>query len=74
VIQLGSRQVERLGAKVGTAPPERYQDYTNKRTGQTSRVPAGVDPEFAYPPGGRQAHLERMLAGKAARAGLEGKE
>lgn len=72
VIQLGQRQLDRLGARVGTAPPERYQDYVNKRTGETSRVPAGVDREFAYPPGGRQAHLDRMLADKAARAGLEG--
>ncbi|OHC68630.1 MAG: hypothetical protein A3H93_09205 [Rhodocyclales bacterium RIFCSPLOWO2_02_FULL_63_24] len=63
-IQLGRRQIDRHGLKVGQAPAERYLDYTNQRTGETSRVPAGVDPEFNYPPGGRRASLVGALAGK----------
>ncbi|MDO8933059.1 MAG: phage minor head protein [Rhodocyclaceae bacterium] len=64
VIQMGQRQLDRQGLKVGTAPAERYTDYTNKRTGETSRVPAGVDPEFNYPPGGRRENLVGALAAK----------
>jgi hypothetical protein len=64
VIPLGARQVERLGLKVGSAPETRYIDYVNKRTGERSRVPAGVDPAFDYPPGGRLANLGQMLADK----------
>lgn len=70
VIQVGDRQVERQGLKVGQAPAERYTDYTNKRTGEMQRVPAGVDPEFNYPPGGRRANLEKMLEDKTRTAGF----
>ena len=70
VIQVGSRQIERQGLKVGQAPAERYYDYTNKRTGEMQRVPAGVDPEFNYAPGGRRANLEKMLADKTRAAGF----
>ena len=62
VVQMSKRQVDRTGAKIGKAPQERYVDYLNKRTGETSRVPAGVDPAFAYPPGGRRASLVKHLA------------
>lgn len=68
VIQMGQRQVDRQGLKVGQAPAERFTDYTNKRSGETQRVPAGVDPEFNYPPGGRLANLGQMLADKIERA------
>ncbi len=68
VIQLGPRQVERLGAKVGTAPVDKMVTHTNKRTGETQSIPAGVDPAFAYPPGGRLANLGKMLAEKVERA------
>lgn len=71
VIQVGSRQLERLGARVGTAPPERYDDYVNRRTGERSRIPAGVDPEFAYPPGGRRANLVGFLAARLERLQAE---
>lgn len=30
------------------APAEDLRNYTNKRTGQTIKVPAGIDPGFAY--------------------------
>lgn len=62
VIQLGQRQLERMGAKVGEAPAERFERYTNKRTGETQTIPAGVDPAFHYPPGGRLAALGQHLA------------
>ncbi len=67
VIQMGERQLARRGLRVGTAPAERYTNYTNKRTGETQRVPVGVAPEFNYPPGGRRANLIEFMAGKIER-------
>lgn len=67
VIQVGERQIARQGLKVGQAPAERYSDYTNKRTGEVQRVPAGVDPEFNYPPGGRRANLVDFMAQRLER-------
>lgn len=64
VIQMGARQVERQGLKVSKAPAESYRDYVNKRTGETQRIPSGVDPAFNYPPGGRLANLGKLLAAK----------
>lgn len=68
VIQLGQRQLDRMGASVGQAPSEQLRDYTNKRTGETQQIPAGVDPAFHYPPGGRLASLGQMLADKVEQA------
>lgn len=68
MIQLGQRQLDRMGLTVGQAPPEQYVTYTNKRTGDTQQLPAGVDPAFNYPPGGRLASLGQMLADKIERA------
>lgn len=68
VIQLGQRQLDRLGAKVGSAPAERMVTHTNKRTGEVQQIPAGVDPAFHYPLGGRLASLGQMLADKVERA------
>jgi hypothetical protein len=67
VIQMEQRQLDRLGLKVSDAPAETYTDYTNKRTGETQRVPAGVDPEFNYPPGGRRSNLVEFMAGRIER-------
>lgn len=67
VIQLGQGQLDRMRAKVGTAPAEQYRDYTNKRTGETQRIPAGVDPEFSYPPGGRRENLVGFLGDRLER-------
>lgn len=64
VIQHNERTMAREGLQVGTAPPEVYRDYTNPRTGEISQVPQGVDPAFHYPPGGRRAHLDKMLQDK----------
>lgn len=68
VIQMGQRQLDRHGLTVGTAPAEQYYDYTNARSGETQRLPAGVDPAFSYPPGGRQKNLAKMLADKVEAA------
>ncbi|MDP1681078.1 MAG: phage minor head protein [Burkholderiales bacterium] len=68
VIQMGQRQIDRQGLKVSDAPAESYRDYINKRTGETQRIPGGVDPAFHYPPGGRLENLGRMLAGKVEQA------
>jgi hypothetical protein len=67
-IQLGQRQLDRLGVKVGTAPAEQYVSYTNKRTGEVQQIPVGVDPSFHYPMGGRLANLGKMLADKVEAA------
>lgn len=63
-ISLGQRQLDRMGLKVGTAPAEKLVSYTNKRTGETQQIPAGVDPAFAYPPGARRASLVDHMAGR----------
>jgi uncharacterized protein with gpF-like domain len=66
VIQYTQRMLDREGLKVGKAPPEVMRELVNKRTGEVMSVPTGVDPAFHYPPGGRRAHLERMLQDKTA--------
>lgn len=68
VVQHSRRMLEREGLTVGKAPPEVMRTLVNKRTGEVMRVPTGVDPAFHYPPGGRRANLEKMLADKQAAA------
>lgn len=67
VIPLGPKQLARMGRSVGVAPDEVWREYTNTRTGETVRVPAGVDPAFSYPPGGRRDSLVAHLADRLAR-------
>lgn len=66
MIQLGQRQIDRMGKKVGPVPAEKYIDHVNTRTSEKSRVPAGVDPAFNYPHGGRRASLVKHLADRVA--------
>ena len=66
VIQHSQRMLDREGLTVGKAPPEKYYTTVNKRTGEVMTLPTGVHPAFHYPPGGRRAHLEKMLADKQA--------
>lgn len=75
VIQHSQRMLDREGLTVGTAPPEVMRTVVNKRTGEVMQVPVGVHPAFNYPPGGRRAHLEKMLQEKtsAFRANQGGK-
>lgn len=61
VAALSERQVQRLrdaGLDIKTTPPEDVMvDQVDARTGEALRLPAGVDPAFAYHPG------QRPLAG-----------
>lgn len=67
-IPIGPRQLDRMGGKLSAPPPAEYVDYTNRRTGDTQRIPVGVDPAFAYPPGGRTANLAQHFAERAESA------
>lgn len=67
MIQLGQRQLDRMGLAVSQAPAEKMVTHTNKRTGETQQIPAGVDPAFAYPPGGRRANLVEHLGTRLER-------
>lgn len=48
VQQLSERDVKRLKLEVSEPVELEYVNYTNKRTGETSRVPKGVDPGWNY--------------------------
>jgi SPP1 gp7 family putative phage head morphogenesis protein len=51
------------------APPMIEQKFINRRTGEITRLPAGVDPGFAYNPGvtaQREAALARLVETKLA--------
>ena len=49
------------------APPVKYVDWKNKRTGQTIKVPEGITPGFDNNPGkARLKNISQMLAGKLA--------
>lgn len=45
------------------APAEEYYDYVNRRTGEVTQVPVGIDPGWDYNPG--EAAWGRRLAGQA---------
>lgn len=66
--QAGVAKLQRAGKKIRfEPPPEQWVPFTNRSTGQVQRVPAGIDPGFAYNPGkvhvGQAAErLERGLA------------
>jgi len=53
------------------APPVKYRDWLNKRTGETIRVPEGIDPGFDTNPGKtRLQNIAQLLAGKLESADL----
>jgi hypothetical protein len=56
--------VSRRGLKEGTAPKVPAYTYQNKRTGEIQQIPAGVDPAFHYPPGGRLDNLPKFVTDK----------
>ncbi len=60
--QMSERQAKRRGLDIQNAPRENWSDYTNRRTGETIRVPEGVHPSFHYPPGARGDHLDQYAA------------
>ncbi|QLK44276.1 hypothetical protein DR996_02545 [Vibrio owensii] len=49
-----------------TAPPIDMQQYVNKRTGEVSFVPEGIDPGWAYHPKYRRQALDKEMAQKEA--------
>jgi len=70
VIQLDADELAELG-KDGPdkAPAVRTYEWTNPRTGETVRVPEGIDPGWAYHPGRtRAAEVRRVMAEKLDRA------
>lgn len=64
VTQMNDFMLKQRGLEPGTAPEVPEYTYTNTRTNETQRIPAGVDPAFHYPPGGRLANLGKMLSDK----------
>jgi len=70
VISLGERDLKRFG-KSGPdeAPASSDREWTNPRTGEVLRVPAGVDPGWGYAPGAsRRAALAELVREKLAAA------
>lgn len=50
--QLSQRDLDRYGYSVSEkAPPIKLVTYENRRTGEVTRVPEGIDPSFDYNPG-----------------------
>ncbi|WP_320194732.1 phage minor head protein [Agrobacterium rosae] len=70
---LSQRDIDRLiaqGEKLFFEPPENtWRNFVNKRTGEVTRVPDGIDPGWAYNPGraGYEARVAQALAEKTAR-------
>ena len=68
VVQLGEDDLERYGYRVSSDPTVRTRPWTNRRTGEIVRVPAGIDPGFAHNVGtvDRTAQARALLRQKAA--------
>ncbi len=64
---LSDDDVSRRGLAI-SEPVTISADYTNPRTGETSRVPEGVNPSFAYRPGTASQALASSLDDKLAAA------
>ncbi len=66
----GLQQLQDAGKPVKReAPSVQWIDFVNKRTGEVTRTPRGIDPGFAYNPGkaaARGTHLANVQAGKIA--------
>jgi SPP1 gp7 family putative phage head morphogenesis protein len=61
VVQLDRDDVEALGLEVKARSPRvEYRDWKNPRTGQTERIPVGVDPGFGQAAVERVARIERL--------------
>jgi len=59
VIQLDAEEVEALGLEIDTsAPADGYYNWTNPKTGDTLRIPNGIDPGFDRNPG--KVHLDNL--------------
>jgi hypothetical protein len=59
------RRIKRMSPVKTQAPPIKYRDWKNKRTGETIKVPVGIDPGFDTNPGKtRLKNVADFLAGK----------
>lgn len=69
-IQLSGDELQAMGKSVSPAPKVTYREFTNRRSGEISRVPDGIDPGFAYNPGAAslRAHAVQLFAEKVAQA------
>ncbi len=67
VIQLGPRDLKAMGkTEADKAPASTLRDWTNPRTGEVVKVPAGVDPGWGYAPdASRRAAARELLREKA---------
>lgn len=69
VQQLSERDLQRFGLRVSpAAPPVVTREWTNPRTGERRRVPAGIDPGWEHHPG-RASAAARLLAERVTHAG-----
>lgn len=70
VVQLSERDLDRYGFEVSPDPVVRTREWINRRTGETSGVPFGIDPGFAHNPGSLTAAASagRVLDDKLAGA------
>lgn len=64
VIQLDDNDLESMGLTVDKSPRAKFVDWKNPRTGQTERIPEGIDPGFDHNPGQRQLEELRRLQGE----------
>ncbi|PWR17642.1 phage minor head protein [Zavarzinia aquatilis] len=67
---LSEGDYRRLGAKAKKPPVDKVVEYINRRTGEVTEVPAGIDPGWAYNPGkaGAEAAINTAAAQKMADA------
>lgn len=67
----GVEELRAAGVQIKTAaPPERLVPYVNRRTAQTTLVPHGIDPGFAYNAGKARALADAQIAAAKASAWL----
>ncbi|MFH1027684.1 MAG: phage minor head protein [Pseudomonadota bacterium] len=66
---LSERDMTRKKVSVGTAPDNGTYEWTNKRTGEVSEIPNGIDPGFDYGPGASPEADRRRIIGQSI-AGL----
>jgi len=82
VQQLSRRDMDRAGiGESPNAPPRKPKPFRNKRTGEVSQIPDGIDPGFAFnngkaaagraPRTGREAEALDLLAAKVDQAPLD---
>ena len=66
VIQLSQDDLDAMGLAVSPQVPQATYRWTNPRTGETSKIAAGVDPGWNYNPG--QAYLQNLMATAISKA------